>query len=110
MIPSFIMKFIGWFLVVVWQAWICNYVIYCRDLHFFICGYGCIGCRQMEDGTSKVSVNCILPYILSSPFLCLFQHKINICWKKFVICHHCISWDCRKSHVGSYILTFKVEN
>lgn len=70
-------------MVVVWQAWICNYVVYRRDLHFFICGHGCIGCRQMEDGTSKVSVDCILPYLLSSsPLLCLFQHKINIYQKE----------------------------
>lgn len=37
-----------------WKAWLCDYVFYCGDFHFSICGNGCIRCGQMEDGADIV--------------------------------------------------------
>jgi hypothetical protein len=60
-----------------WQTCICHHVFHCRNFHLSLCGHGCIGFGQMEDGNNNVSATCF-PLVLFLSFLSLVWLAITI--------------------------------
>jgi hypothetical protein len=62
-----------------WQTCICHHVFHCRNFHLSLCGHGCIGFGQMEDGNNNVSATCFP--------LVLFWSLLSLVWLAIAISH-----------------------